>query len=121
MRGMTLQQTILTPLTPSVDSRIGLSLDALVELCQKWGVKSIALFGSILREDFTSDSDIDFLVSFRSDARQGLIKQVKMKHELESIVNRKVDIVVRESVEESENWIRRHEILTTAQVIYEQR
>lgn len=118
---MKTQQTTLIPLDPKIEARIGLSIETLAEFCRKWGIDSMALFGSVLREDFRPDSDLDFLVTFSSDTRQGLLKQVKIKHDLESFVSRKVDIVVRQSVEESDNWIRRREILTTERVIYEQR
>lgn len=118
---MTKRHATLNSLNPEIEARIGISTEKLVELWKNWGIESVALFGSVLRADFGPDSDIDFLVSFRPDTRQGLLKQVKLKHELESLTNREVDIVVRQSIEESDNWIRQREILTTAKVIYEQR
>lgn len=78
----------------------------------------MALFSSVLRPDFRPDSDIDFLVTFKEEERQGLLTVVRAKRELESLTSRSVDIVVRQSVEESDNWIRRQEILSTAKTIY---
>jgi hypothetical protein len=86
--------------------------------CQRWQVVEFALFGSILREDFDSDSDVDVLLSFREGAGHTLFDIVKMGDELEKIFGRKVDILTRKSVEQSENYIRRHEILSSAQVVY---
>ncbi|MEM9047536.1 MAG: DNA polymerase subunit beta, partial [Pseudomonadota bacterium] len=58
---------------------------------------------------------------FKPSVRQGLLTLAKIKHELEEKLHRPVDISIKESIESSENWIRRQEILTTAQTIYEQR
>lgn len=80
----------------------------------------MALFGSILRADFDNNSDIDILITFSPTARQGLLTLSQIKRELESVVQRSVDLAVRESIEESTNWIRKREILTTAQTVYEQ-
>jgi hypothetical protein len=87
--------------------------------CQDWNIVTMALFGSVLREEFRDDSDIDIMISFAANARQGLLTLARIKHELENRIGRPVDIVLRESIESSENWIRRREILQTAQVIYE--
>jgi len=80
----------------------------------------MALFGSVLRSDFRGDSDIDFLITFAPNVRQGLLTLAKIKQELELLLNRPVDIALKDSIEASDNWIRRREILSTAQTIYEQ-
>ena len=92
--------------------------DKLVEFCQRWKVSELALFGSVLRDDFRPDSDIDVLITFAPDARRGLMTLAKMKYELEDLLRREVDLVGKHAVETSHNWIRRNEILGTAQVIY---
>jgi uncharacterized protein len=112
---------MLTQDLSQLQQRLGLSIVEIAELCQRWQIRELSLFGSILREDFRSDSDIDFLLQFLPDAKQGLLTLAKIKHELEAHSGRKVDIALRESVENSENWIRQHEILRTAQVIYGER
>lgn len=72
----------------------------------------------MLREDFRPDSDIDVMVSFAADAPWGLLDLVRIKRELETLLKREVDILTKESIEQSHNWIRRTEILGTAQIVY---
>ncbi|MEO1621586.1 MAG: nucleotidyltransferase domain-containing protein [Cyanobacteria bacterium J06632_3] len=110
---------MLTSIDPQIFDRVGLTEAKLDSFCQKWGIESVALFGSVLRQDFNANSDIDLLVSFMPDAKQGLLTLVEMKFALEALLNRTADIVVRQSIEESENWIRKQEILSTAKLIYE--
>ena len=95
--------------------------EKIIEFCQQWNISELALFGSILTNQFHELSDIDVLIRFAPDAPQGLLTLAKIKYELESLFGREVDIVVKEAIENSENWIRRDEILKTATVIYEQR
>ena len=97
---------------------IQLPENKLVEFCQRWKVSEFALFGSVLRDDFRPDSDIDVLITFASDAKRGLMTLAKMKYELEDLLGREVDLVSKYAIETSHNWIRRNEILGTAQVIY---
>lgn len=97
---------------------IQLPEEKLVEFCQRWKVSEFALFGSVLRDDFRPDSDIDVLITFAPDAKRGLMTLTKMKYELEDLLGREVDLVNKHAVEASHNWIRRNEILGTAQVIY---
>ena len=100
--------------------RLKISSDEIAEFCQKWSIEELALFGSVLNDRFHAESDIDILLSFQPNSRQGLLTLAKIKHELESLVSRDVDIVLKEAILKSDNWIRRREILQTAQVIYEQ-
>ena len=86
--------------------------------CARWKVAELALFGSILRDDFGPDSDVDVLVSFSPDAHWGLFDMVRMKEELERIVEREVHLVSKRGVESSRNYIRRREILNSAKVIH---
>lgn len=93
----------------------GKELDA---FCRKWRITELALFGSVLREDFRTDSDIDVLVTFREDAPWSLWDIVHMGDELEQILGRPVDIAGRSAVETSENCIRRKRILESARTVY---
>lgn len=102
----------------SLDSRIPLSQAELVEFCQRWQLQELALFGSVLRDDFCADSDVDVLVTFAPDAKRSLLTQARIKHELEDKLGRKVDLINKRAIETSPNWLRRHEILSTAQVVY---
>ena len=90
------------------------------ELCRKYDVKVLALFGSILGEAFLADSDVDFLVTFENDDSGPWMNRVTgLEEELVALLGRKVDVVFRKGLEQSRNWIRRREILDSAVVIYE--
>lgn len=73
------------------------------------------MFGSVLREDFRPDSDIDVLVSFDPDGGITFDNRVEMQDELAEIFGRKVDLVEKEVIR---NPFRRHHILTTREVVY---
>ena len=75
----------------------------------------MSLFGSILRDDFNPDSDIDVLVTFNPEAKWSLWDFPQMQDELKAIFGRKVDIVEKDALK---NPFRRHSILTTRQVVY---
>lgn len=111
---------MLLKLEPQLQERLTIAPEEIAQLCQRWSITEMALFGSVLSDQFNADSDIDILIRFAPNARQGLLTLSKIKHELETRIGREVDIALKESVENSENWIRRHEILKTTQVIYEQ-
>ena len=72
------------------------------------------MFGSLLRPDFGPASDVDLLVTFDPDAAWSMIDHERMKQDLTAIVGREVDLVSREGIERSANWIRRQMILDTA-------
>lgn len=110
-----------TKLDFQIQQRLGLSIEQIAQFCQRWHITELSLFGSVLGNQFHTDSDIDILIRFAPNTRQGLLTLAKIKHDLEVNTGRAVDIALKESVENSENWIRRNEILNTAQVIYEQR
>lgn len=97
---------------------IQLPQQELAQFCQQWKIAEFYLFGSVLREDFRSDSDIDVMVSFEENAPWGLLEFVRMKRELQTLLGREVDLVTKNSIEESHNWIRRQEILDTVQRVY---
>ena len=86
--------------------------------CKRWQVTELALFGSVLRDDFGPASDVDVLVQFEEDARHTLFDMVHMEEELQEIFGRQVDLLTRRGVENSRNYIRRKAILNTARVIY---
>jgi hypothetical protein len=95
-----------------------LLIDQVAELCRKWQVVELALFGSALRDDLRPDSDIDLLVTFGQEARWGLFAESQMADEFQSLLGRPVDLVDRRSVERSKNWIRRAEILSSARTVF---
>src|SRR5947207_14220796 len=83
--------------------------------CKKWKVQELSLFGSVLREDFGPDSDVDVLVTFSNDAQWSLYEWVEMIAELREIFGRDVDLLSRQSLR---NPFRRHEILKTRETLY---
>lgn len=92
--------------------------DKIAGLCRRWKVKELALFGSVLRDDFRPDSDVDVLVEFEPDDTWSLFDLMEMKDELAELFGRRVDLVEKAAVEESPNWIRRRHILENQRVIY---
>lgn len=87
----------------------------IIEFCHRWKVEELSLFGSILREDFHPDSDVDVLVTFSQDAQVSLFDLAQMEIELKGLFGREVDLVEKASLH---NPYRRREILQTAQRIY---
>ena len=93
-------------------------MDKIAKFCQRWKIRELALFGSALRDDFGPDSDLDILVTFTADAEWGLFDHVKMQQELQALLQRNVDLISKRALARSQNWLRRQEILNTAQVLY---
>jgi predicted nucleotidyltransferase len=90
----------------------------LADFCRRWGVQELALFGSVLREDFRPDSDVDVLVTFAPGSSWSLFDVARMEDELKSLLGRDVDLVERRAVERSENYIRRKRILENPLTLY---
>lgn len=101
-----------------MSARITLDQKKIVEFCQRWKITEFALFGSVLREDFHPESDVDVLVAFASDADWSLFDHVDMEEELATMLGRKVDVINRRVIERSANWIRRKAILSTSEPYY---
>ena len=100
--------------TPN-EARVRLPLRRIEDFCRKWRVAELSLFGSVLRDDFSSQSDVDVLIAFSPDAQVSLLDFVEMQEELQEILRRKVDLVSKGGLR---NPFRRHEILTTRQIVY---
>jgi uncharacterized protein len=90
----------------------------LAAFCRKWKIARLEAFGSVLREDFGPESDVDFLVTFRSDAAWSLSDHAAMEEELGELVGRRVDLVTRAAIEQSRNWIRRKHMLENVRIVY---
>ena len=101
--------------------RLKIEPERLKEICQQWKITELALFGSVLREDFNAQSDIDILVSFDEGAAIAFFDLDAIEEQLSKLFNRSVDVVTKKAVEQSHNWIRKQNILDNSQVIYEQR
>lgn len=96
-------------------TKIRIPRKKIAEFCQQWGVVELSLFGSVLRDDFRPNSDVDILVTFAREAQISLFDLVQMKLDLEEIFQRSVDVIEKGALE---NPFRKQEILKTAQVIY---
>jgi predicted nucleotidyltransferase len=96
-------------------SKISIPTKEIAAFCHRWQVVEFSLFGSVLRDDFKPDSDLDVLVSFSPAAQTSLFDLVQMKIELEEMFHRPVDVVEKEALR---NPYRNQEILANAQVVY---
>jgi len=88
--------------------------EALADICRRYQVKELALFGSVLREDFGRRSDVDVLVEFQPEARIGLIALASLMFALENLLGRKVDLVPKDGLKP----LIRDDVLAQASVIY---
>ena len=96
-----------------------LPTEVISDVCRKHDVEELAIFGSVLRDDFGPVSDLDFLVVFKdNDAGPWMGKFMDLEEELSQVLGRRVDVVDKRGVEQSENYIRRRHILSSARVIY---
>ncbi len=102
----------------AVATAIPVDQEAIARFCRKWGIRELALFGSVLTDEFRPDSDIDVLITF-SDPSPDLGPWGEhldtMRGELEAMFGRRVDLVQKKLVR---NPFRRHHILTTRRIIY---
>src|SRR3990172_2156764 len=98
--------------------KISIDREKIGEFCRRWEITELALFGSVLRDDFRPDSDVDVLVTFAPNAHWSLFDLVEMQDELKALFGRGVDLVSRRGIEASRNYIRRKAILSSAEVIH---
>jgi uncharacterized protein len=95
---------------------IAISQEQLAEFCRTHHIRTLAVFGSVLREDFRPDSDVDVLVEFEPNATHSLFDLARMEGDLAALFHRKVDLVEDSALK---NPFRRHEILRTRQIVYD--
>ena len=93
-------------------------LKDIARFCRRWQIREFALFGSATRDDFRPESDIDILITFNPAAEWGLFDHAQMQNELRTLFGRKVDLVTRRALEQTQNQILRDRILKTAQLIF---
>lgn len=99
----------------SLRPQIQVPRQALADFCRRHHIRRLRLFGSVLREDFGPESDIDVLVTFSDDAPWSLLDIVTMRDELAGMLNRPVDIVEKKALV---NPYRRRRILSSCEVIH---
>ena len=97
--------------------RLPISFDEekIKDFCRRWKICEFSLFGSVLREDFNPESDVDILISFDPEIPWSLFDWIDMIEELKEIFGREVDLVEKSGLR---NPFRRREILTNRQVVY---
>jgi hypothetical protein len=88
------------------------------KFCKAWNVRELQVFGSVLRNDFRPDSDIDIIVDFPPGSVHTLIQLAQMEEELEHIFNRRIDLITRQAIEQSRNYIRKKTILSSMERVY---
>src|SRR5436190_22116352 len=97
----------MSPETREIATKIG-------SFCQRWKVLELSLFGSVVREDFGPQSDVDVLVSFAPDANWSYWELVDARTELRGVFGRDVDLIEERSLR---NPFRRHAILRGKRVL----
>ena len=102
-----------------MSARIDIPKEEIAAFCRRNHIRRMALFGSVLRDDFTPESDVDVLVEFEPSQTPGL-EFITMQDELAGILGRQVDMYTFGGIESSRNWLLREEILNSAEVQYEQ-
>lgn len=98
---------------------LGLDIDSrrLADLCQRYHVATLELFGSRAKGTARADSDVDLLVTFQGERTPGLAF-VTLADELEAVFGRHVDLITRDTVERDENPIRKRSILSRTESLY---
>ena len=91
-----------------------ISRKALAQICQRYQVSELALFGSALRADFQPESDLDVLVTFKPDTRVGFLTLARLARELSDLLDRKVDLVPKDGLKP----FLRDEILSHTEVLF---
>ena len=97
-----------------VEPRIEISKDRIAAFCRRYHIRSLSIFGSVLREDFGPDSDVDVLVEFEPEAQVGFIALSRMRRELSTLLQRPVDLVPREGLKPKI----REAVLSSAEELY---
>ncbi|MEK6323055.1 MAG: nucleotidyltransferase domain-containing protein [Acidobacteriota bacterium] len=95
--------------------QIDIPREKIEELCRRHRIQKFSVFGSVLRDDFRPDSDVDVLVEFDPNAKLSLFDLVHIEEELAALLDRKVDLVEAETIR---NPFRRAEIMRTHEVIF---
>ncbi|MCD4685861.1 MAG: nucleotidyltransferase family protein [Anaerolineae bacterium] len=98
-----------------VDCQITIPTRALIAFCERYPIRKLSLFGSVLRDDFTPESDIDVLVEFMPDSGVTFLDMVLMQDELAGILGRDVDLLTPNAL----SSYFRDRVLAAAETVYE--
>lgn len=102
-------------LSEALTSRLKATGYSIVQFCQRWQVQELALFGSVIRDDFSVDSDVDVLVVFEPERRCDAFARIDMQNELAQLFGRDVDLTEKRLIK---NPVSRAEILRSHRIIY---
>ncbi len=97
-----------------VEADLPLPMTSIADFCRRHRIRQLALFGSVLRNDFRPDSDVDVLVEFEPGAQIGLFALLEMQEELSAVLQRPVDLVPKTGLKP----VIRESVLASAQVVY---
>jgi len=97
------------------EPRIPIDGERIAAFCRKWRITEFALFGSVLREDFRPNSDVDVLVTFADDAHWSLLDLIDVRDDLQGIFGRHIDLVEKDAIR---NPFRRRSILDSQKILY---
>lgn len=101
--------------------QLNIDAEQIAAFCEKWGIMELSLFGSVLRDDFGPDSDVDVLFVPKPETEITLNYLWKAEEELAALLGRRVDFIQKEQVQRDPNYIRRRIILNSARVLYAER
>ena len=96
------------------EPQITIPKDEIAAFCRRNQIRRLSIFGSALRQDFRSDSDVDVLVEFEPEAQVGFMALGRMERELAALLVRPVDLVPREGLKPKI----REAILSSAEAVY---
>jgi hypothetical protein len=91
---------------------------ALVEICARFEVRELVLFGSSARGELRPGSDVDLLVEFMPDAKPTLFDMVELREELKTLFGREIDLVSKDALRAHHNAARRKGILEHTEMLY---
>lgn len=80
-------------------ARIPIPHEQLAAFCRRHHIRRLSLFGSVLRDDFTPQSDVDVLVEFELETHISLLGLVRVEREMGELLGRKVDLICREDLD----------------------
>ena len=93
---------------------IDIPKEQLRDFCRRWKVTEFALFGSVTREGFGPNSDVDVIIALPPDAPRSLDAWMQMHDELQDIFGREIDLIERHGLDRMRNYLRRDAILDSA-------
>lgn len=97
-----------------ITKKIEFPIRELTDLCRRYQVRELAVFGSFVKGNFRADSDIDLLVEFEPSAEIGFLALARMKNELSEILHRQVDLVPKEGLKPKI----KKEVLDSRRILY---